>query len=85
MTAAEDYDHLRHVLDHLPPTKLRHLRLLVDADPEIAPYAEAGGAEAGGAEPPVQRLSFAGIGDSGRSDLSEHHRELIRDGIGRER
>ncbi|MEU7583365.1 hypothetical protein AB0B50_37975 [Streptomyces sp. NPDC041068] len=76
MTAAEDCDHLRHVLDALPPATLRHLRLIVDTDPETAPYAEEAGAE-----PPARGLSFAGIGDSGRSDLSERHRELVQDGI----
>ncbi|MFF1381778.1 hypothetical protein [Streptomyces sp. NPDC058308] len=76
MTAAEDYDHLRHVLDALPPAKLRHLRVIVDTDPEIAPYVEEAAAE-----PSAGRFSFAGIGDSGRSDLSERHRELVQDGI----
>ncbi|GGO56107.1 MULTISPECIES: hypothetical protein [Streptomyces] len=74
MTEAEDYDHLRHLIDRLPPEKLRHLRAVVDTDPEIAVYV------ADEALPPAAErpgfAAFAGMGRSGHTDTARSHREL---------
>lgn len=75
MTAAEDYEHLKHLIDRLPPEKLRHLRVVVDTDPEIAPFAE----DADALPPAIERpgfAAFAGMGRSGHTDTARRHREL---------
>ncbi|WKX70733.1 hypothetical protein [Streptomyces sp. XD-27] len=77
MTAAEDYDHLRHLLDKLSPAKLRHLRAIADADPELADFTEEDEL------PPVMErpgfAAFVGMGRSGHSDTARRHRELIQE------
>ncbi|MDI3421938.1 hypothetical protein [Streptomyces luteolus] len=79
MSSAEDYDHLRHLLDKLRPEQLRHLRAVADTDPELKPQE---GAEE--LPPAIERpgfLAFVGMGDSGRTDTAERHRELITEWI----
>ncbi|MFI7443500.1 hypothetical protein [Nonomuraea indica] len=78
MTAAHDYEDMHHLVDRLPPAAVRRLRVLVEADPELAPYAHA-------TDEPDQRrhLSFIGLGASGRSDISERHDELLREELDR--
>jgi hypothetical protein len=83
MTAAHDYEDMHHLVDRLPPAGVRRLRLLVASDPELAPFVE------GGEPPPVEdhvhqrHLSFIGLGASGRSDVSERHDELLKEGLDR--
>jgi tRNA A37 N6-isopentenylltransferase MiaA len=73
VTAAHDYDDLHHLVDRLTERQAERLRLLVAADPELATAAEPDNEQA-----PQRRLSITGIWESGRSDLSERHDEIIR-------
>lgn len=73
MSAAHDHDDLHHLVDRLTERQAERLRLLVAADPELAPAAEPASDPA-----PQRRLSITGIWESGRSDLSERHDEIIR-------
>jgi hypothetical protein len=66
------------LVDRLTPRQAARLRLLVAADPELAP----------GTEPDLSheanRLpSIIGIWESGRGDLSERHDEIIRERLKR--
>jgi hypothetical protein len=75
MTAAEDYEHLRELLDRLPEEKIRHLRALADADPQIAPFAEEGELP-----PAIERPGFAafvGMGRSGYTDTAARARDIV--------
>jgi len=76
MTAAPDYEDLHHLIDRLTPRQAERLRVLVATDPELAPAAGPGTEQEA-----VQGLSIIGIWDSGRSDLSERHDEIIRERI----
>jgi hypothetical protein len=67
---------MHHLVDRLPPTGVRRLRVLISSDPELAPFV---GDEA--AETVIRHLSFIGLGSSGRHDVSERHDELLRDGL----
>ncbi|WP_204060528.1 hypothetical protein [Microbispora corallina] len=78
MTAAHDYEEMHHLVDRLPPAGVRRLRLLVEADPELARFVEEGEGEDAS-----RRLSFIGLGASGRSDVSERHDEILREGLDR--
>jgi len=77
VTAAHDYDDLHHLVDRLSPRRAERLRVLVASDPELAsaaqPEAQGKGEHAG-----QRRPSVIGIWESGRSDLSERHDEIIR-------
>ncbi len=79
VTAAYDYEDMHHLVDRLSLAQVRHLRVLVESDPELSPLA---GAEEG-EDTPVRRglLSFIGSMESGRGDLSERHSEIIREGL----
>jgi hypothetical protein len=83
MTAAHDYEDMHHLVDRLPPAGVRRLRLLAASDPELAPFVE--GADPAPDEDHVYRrhLSFIGLGASGRSDISERHDELLKEGLDR--
>lgn len=74
MTAAYDHDDLHHLVDRLTPRQAARLRLLVAADPELAPVTEPGSGQAA-----ARRPSIIGIWESGRGDLSERHDEIIRE------
>lgn len=78
MTAARDFDDLHHLVDRLTPRQAARLLVLVASDPELAPAAQPG-SEHGS----QQRPSIIGIWQSGRSDLSERHDEIIRDRLKR--
>jgi hypothetical protein len=80
MTAARDYDHLRHLVDRLPPNQVRRLLHLARRDPELAAYTD-GPTPAGkpGEEDDGHTLATAGIFDSGRGDLSERVEEFIQE------
>ncbi|MFI7450634.1 hypothetical protein ACIBQX_24280 [Nonomuraea sp. NPDC049714] len=78
MTVAHDYEDMHHLVDRLPPDGVRRLRVLVESDPELARFAEVSDSETGRRE-----LSFIGLGASGRSDISERHDELLREGLDR--
>jgi hypothetical protein len=80
MTATADYDELHHFVDRLPPQAARRLRALVETDPELAAFTAAESEQT--AKSP-QRLSFIGIWDSGRGDLSERHDDIIRERLKR--
>lgn len=73
MTAAHDYDDLHHLVDRLTPGQAERLRVLVAADPDLAPAPEPEGEHLAN-----RRVSIIGIWDSGRGDLSERHDEIIR-------
>jgi hypothetical protein len=74
MTAAHDYEDLHHLVDRLTPRQAERLRVLVATDPELAPVTRPESEQAA-----AQGLSIIGIWDSGRSDLSERHDEIIRE------
>ncbi len=78
VTAAHDFDDLHHLVDRLTPRQAAKLRVLVASDPDLASVREPGGGEARG-----RRLSVIGIWESGRSDLSERHDEIIRERLKR--
>jgi hypothetical protein len=78
MTAAHDYEDMHHLVDRLPPAGVRRLRLLVQADPELAKFVQPDDAEQA-----RRQLSFIGLGASGRTDVSERHDELLREGLDR--
>lgn len=78
MTAARDYDDLHHLVDRLTPGQAERLRVLVAADPDLAPAASPEGEQAAS-----RRVSIIGIWDSGRGDLSERHDEIIRERLKR--
>jgi hypothetical protein len=73
VSAAHDHDDLHHLVDRLTERQAERLRLLVAADPELAPAA---GPE--NQDPPQRHLSITGIWESGRGDLSDRHDEIIR-------
>ena len=78
MTAAHDFDDLHHLVDSLTPRQAARLRVLVASDPELAPAAQPA------CEPAEERRpSIIGIWESGRSDLSERHDEIIRERLKR--
>lgn len=81
VTEAYDYSYedMHHLVDRLSLAQVRRLRLLVESDPELSPPVEAEQEE----DIPVRRglLSFIGSMESGRSDLSERHGEIIREGL----
>ncbi|MGP8301378.1 hypothetical protein ACTPOK_26325 [Streptomyces inhibens] len=67
------------MLDRLPAEKIRHLRALADADPELAPFVEEDQLP-----PAIERPGFAafvGMGRSGRSDTAVRHREIVQEAI----
>ena len=74
MTAAHDYEDLHHLVDRLTPGQAERLRVLVAADPELAPATRPESEHLA-----ARGLSIIGIGDSGRGDLSERHDEIIRE------
>lgn len=78
MTAAHDYDDLHHLVDRLTPDQAERLRALVATDPDLAPAAEPEDKQ-----PARRRVSIIAIWDSGRSDLSERHDEIIRERLKR--
>jgi hypothetical protein len=81
VTAAYDYEDMHRLVDRLSPAQVRHLRMLIESDPELAPSAEG---EKGRGTPVRRRLlSFIGSMESGRGDLSERHDETIREGLSR--
>jgi hypothetical protein len=76
MSTAHDYEELHHLVDRLPAAQARRLLVLVESDPEFAPYVE----HEGEGEPGRTRsLSVIGIWESGRTDASERHDDYIRD------
>ena len=79
VTAAYDYEDMHHLVDRLSLAQVRHLRVLVESDPELSPLVDAEERE----DAPVRRriLSFIGSMESGRGDLSERHSEIIREGL----
>ncbi len=79
VTAARDYEDLHDLVDRLSPRQAARLRLLITADPDLAP---AGQQAASGGQAPVP-VSVTGIWDSGRGDLSERHEEIIRERLKR--
>jgi hypothetical protein len=91
MTAAHDYEELHDLVDRLSPGQARRLLSLAKADPALAdaeatrrPALREDGLVAGtgpDGDAPQRFQSFVGIMDSGRSDLSERHEEIIRDGL----
>jgi len=78
VTAAHDYDDLHHLVDRLTPRQAARLRVLVASDPDLASASESEDEE-----PTARRPSIIGIWDSGRSDLSERHDEIIRERLKR--
>lgn len=82
VTAAHDYEDLHHLVDRLSPDQARHLRVLVDSDPELGGAVEPAQPVAPQPEQP-RRFSVTGIWDSGRGDLSERHDEIIRERLQR--
>ena len=78
VTAARDFDDLHHLVDRLTPRQAARLRVLVASDPELAPDARPGSEDGGQRQP-----SIIGIWQSGRSDLSERHDEIIRERLKR--
>ncbi len=78
MTAAHDYEDLHHLVDRLTPGQAERLRVLVAADPELAPATRLESEQAA-----ARGLSIIGIWDSGRDDLSERHDEIIRERLKR--
>lgn len=78
MTAAHDHDDLHHLVDRLTPRQAARLRLLVAADPELAPVTELDNGQA-----TIHPPSIIGIWESGRSDQSERHDEIIRERLKR--
>jgi hypothetical protein len=85
VTAAHDYEDMHHLVDRLPPTGVRRLRVLAESDPELAQYLTAGdttqtapAAEQDGAQGPRRRrLSFAGIIEGGPPDLAENAEDYL--------
>ena len=78
MSTAYDHEELHHLVDRLPPAQARRLLVLVESDPELAPYVEHD------AEPGRTRsLSVIGIWESGRADASERHDDYIRERMNR--
>ncbi|KOG85600.1 hypothetical protein ADK38_35755 [Streptomyces varsoviensis] len=78
MTAAEDYERLRHLLDRLPADRAARALALLRSDPDLAPYVD----EADALPPAIDRPGFAafiGVGRSGHSDTARRHRELIQE------
>ena len=75
VTAAHNYNDLHQLVDRLSPRQAARLRLLVAADPDLAPPAHS---EADDESPQERHLSVIGLWDSGRGDLSERHDEIIR-------
>lgn len=82
VTAARDYDDLHDLAGRLTPRQAARLRLLITADPGLAPAGRQ--AAGGGGQEPVP-VSVTGIWDSGRGDLSERHEEIIRERLKRKR
>jgi hypothetical protein len=76
VSTARDYEVLHYLVDRLPPAQARRLLILVETDPDLAPYVE----HEGEGEPARTRpLSVIDIWESGRTDASERHDDYIRD------
>ncbi|ASU85478.1 hypothetical protein CDO52_24145 [Nocardiopsis gilva YIM 90087] len=78
MNAEKDYEALRELMDRLPPAGLRRLRALAESDSEIAQLQDEGDEDA-----PKRFLPFIGKFDSGRSDISIRHHEIMLEEFGR--
>ncbi len=77
-------EELHRLVDRLTPGQARLLLRLAKSDPGLAEDGEQAGPqpEPSTSGDALHRFqSFVGIMDSGRSDLSERHQEIIRDGI----
>jgi hypothetical protein len=83
VTAAHDYEDMHHLVDRLSPAQVRRLRVLVESDPELSGLVDPTLAQESDAPPRRRLLSFIGIMESGRGDLSERHEEIIREGLSR--
>jgi hypothetical protein len=76
VSTAHDHEELHHLVGRLPPAQARRLLILVESDPDLAPYVE----HEGEGEPARTRpLSVTGSWESGRTDGSERHDDYIRD------
>ncbi|MEV0280925.1 hypothetical protein AB0I22_31685 [Streptomyces sp. NPDC050610] len=76
MTAAEDYERLRHLLDRLPPDRASRALALLRSDPDLARYVD----EDDSMPPAIERPGFAafvGMGRSGHSDTARRHRTAV--------
>jgi hypothetical protein len=62
------------LVNRLTPRQAARLRVLVASDPDLASASEPQEEE-----PAARRPSIIGMWDSGRSDLSERHDEIIRE------
>lgn len=83
MAAAHDYEDMHHLVDRLPLAGIRRLRLLVSSDPELAPFVEGGETPSAEIHAHQRHLSFIGLGESGRTDVSERHDELLKEELDR--
>jgi hypothetical protein len=83
VAATHDYEDMHHLVDRLSPAQLRRLRVLVESNPEFSGIVEPAPASEPDSPPRLRLLSFIGIMESGRGDLSERHEEIIRDGLSR--
>jgi hypothetical protein len=71
MSAGPAHEELHHLVDRLSPDQARRLLRLARTDPELADIS------AEHDEPVRRRLSIAGIGASGKGDLSERIEDLL--------
>ena len=75
MSTAHGHEELHHLVDRLLPAQARRLLILVESDPDLAPYVEH---EDEGEPGRTRSLSVIGIWESGRTDASERHDDRIR-------
>ncbi|MFC7217239.1 hypothetical protein ACFQLX_03490 [Streptomyces polyrhachis] len=83
MTAARDYEDMRHLLEHLSPPQVRRLRLIISQDEELSQVADALAevepSAQGSEEVPAGLLALIGSVETGRTDVAENHDDYFRE------
>lgn len=85
MAAVHDYKEMHHLVDRLSPAEVRRLWDLVASDPKLSKRTHASRLSDDATElsTPVRQLSTAGLGASGREDLSDRVEELLAERFNR--
>ncbi|WP_282697545.1 hypothetical protein [Streptomyces sp. CC208A] len=89
MTAAQDYEHLHHLVDRLSPSQVRRLRLIITEDEELSRVDrqvpdETEGDDGEGELLPASFLALSGSIEA-PADYAERHDDYIRERAERER
>jgi hypothetical protein len=78
MSVADDYEDLRHLVDRLTPSQVRHLRVLVSNDAELAGAASAQRVRHSATTPLPESFTALAGSIHGPGDIAERHDDYIR-------